>query len=331
MGGKAPKAPDPYKTAQAQGQMNQNTAVTQQLLNMVDQVNPYGSVNYTQNGNNTFVGADGKTYTVPKFTQSTSFTPEGQAIFDQTLSAQNSLAQTAANQSAAVKETLSKPFEFTNQDAADWAYDLGSSRILPQQQRNEAALRSQLVNSGLRPGTQAWNSEMERLTNASTDQLNQLALTGRQQAFNENITTRNQPLNELNALLGQSQLANPGQASSATPQTSVAGVDYSGLVQQNYQNQLQASQAGLGGLFGLAGTLGGAAIKAGVFSDERLKTDIEHVGYLNNGLPVYCYRYKAGGPMHIGVMAQDVEKVNPDAVMEHESGFLMVDYRKAAH
>lgn len=263
--GKAPKAPDPYKTAQAQSQFNQNTATTQQLLNMVNTVNPYGSTTYSQSGNNSYVGADGKTYTVPQFTQTTSYTPEGQAIFDNVLDAQTSLSQTAANQSQAVSDTLSSPFEFNNQDAADWAYDLAQTRIAPQQQQAGAALRNQLVNSGLRPGTAAYEREMTRLGQTQTDQNNQLALTGRQQAFNEALTTRNQPLNELNALLGQSQLANPGTASPGAPQTQVGGVDYSGLVQSNYQSQLQNRGAGLGGLFGLAGSLGSAAITGGLF------------------------------------------------------------------
>jgi len=262
---KAPKAPDPYETAQAQSQFNTNTAISGQLLNMVNQTNPYGSVNYSQTGTNSFVGADGKSYSLPSFTQSTSFTPEGQKIFDNTLDAQTNLSQTAANQSQAVSDTLSKPFEFNNQDAADWSYDLAQTRIAPQQQQASQALRNQLVNSGLRPGTAAYEREMTRLGNTQTDQNNQLALTGRQQAFNEQLTTRNQPLNELNALLGQSQLQNPGTASSGTPQTQVAGVDYSGLVQQGYQNKLQASNGMMGGLFGLAGSLGSSAITGGLF------------------------------------------------------------------
>ena len=260
LGKSAPEAPDPYETAQAQGMFNQNTAVTQQMLNMVDQSNPYGSVNYAQTGSNTFTGADGKTYTVPKFSQSTTFTPEGQAIFDKTLTAQNNIAQIAADQSGAVKESLSNPFEFNNQDAADWAYDLGASRILPQQQQAGEALRAQLINSGLRPGTAAYDREMTRMQQGNTDQMNQLMLTGRSQAFNEALTTRQQPLNEFNALLSQSQLQNPGSASPGAPQTSVGGVDYSGLVSDNYQAKLANSGSMLGGLFGLAGSLGGAAI-----------------------------------------------------------------------
>lgn len=324
-----PKAPDPYATAQAQSQFNTNTAVSQQLLNMVNQVNPYGSVTYDQTGTQSFVGADGKTYTLPSFTQTTSYTPEGQAILDQTMGAQQNLATTANNQSAAVQESLSNPFQFDNQAAADWAYDLGSSRLDPRFAQEEASLRTRLTNQGIREGSQAWNNAMSQLSQGKNDAYNQLMLQGRSQAYNEALTTRNQPLNELNALLSGSQLTNPGTASSATPQTSVGGVDYSGLVQSNYQSQLANSGSALGGLFGLAGTIGAGAIKAGAFSDERLKTDISLVGKLDNGLNVYAYRYKSGGPMQIGLMAQEVEKVNPSAVFEHENGFKMVDYAEA--
>lgn len=257
---KAPKAPDPVATANAQAGLNQSTAVTQQLLNQTNQVNPWGSVSYNQTGNTSYTDSSGKVISVPQFTQTTSYTPEQQAIFDKTQAAQTNLAGLAEDQSAAMRARLNDPFSFDNQDAADWSYDLASSRILPQQQRNEADLRAQLVNSGLRPGTQAWDSEMSRLSMANTDQLNQLALTGRSQAFGEALTTRNQPINELSALLSSSQIANPGAQSPGTPQTSVGGVDYTGLVNQQFQAQNANYQAKLGGLFGLAGVGTSAAI-----------------------------------------------------------------------
>jgi hypothetical protein len=250
---KSPKAPDPIATANAQAGLNQSTAISQQLLNQTNQVNPWGSVSYNQTGTQTYTDSSGKTVYLPQYTQTTSYTPQQRAIFDKTQEAQTSLAGLAADQSAAMRDRLNDPFTFNNQDAADWSYDLASSRILPQQQRNETALRSRLVNAGLRPGTQAWDSEMSRLTMANTDQLNQLALTGRQQAFGEALTTRNQPINELSALLSSTQLQNPGAASPGTPQTAVAGVDYTGLVNQQFQAQNANYQAKLGGLFGLAG------------------------------------------------------------------------------
>ena len=51
-----------------------------------------------------------------------------------------------------------------------------------------------------------------------------------------------------------------------------------------------------------------------IFSDERLKDDIERVGKLDDGQPVYKYRYIGSPVWQIGVMAQDVEKVVPEAV-----------------
>jgi len=248
------------QTAQAQQGLNQSTATTQQLLNMTDQVNPWGSVNYDQNGSNSFVDSTGKTVTVPHFTQTTTYNPEQQDIFDKSTAAQQNIAGIAQDQSAKLGEYLNDPFKFDNQDAADWSYDLASSRILPQQQENQKQLEAKLFNSGIRPGTAAWDSELRRMTNANTDQLNQLALNGRGQAFGEAVTTRNQPINEITALLSGSQLANPGASSPAAPQTSVGGVDYTGLVGDNYKAELANSQSMMGGLFGLAGKLGGAAI-----------------------------------------------------------------------
>lgn len=73
------------------------------------------------------------------------------------------------------------------------------------------------------------------------------------------------------------------------------------------------------------GNAGANAYMAYSLSDVRLKTDIKRVGTTDGGLPVYTYRYKWGGPVQMGVMAQDVEKVMPDAVGEI-GGFKAVDY-----
>lgn len=316
-----PKAPDPYETAAAQGGMNRDTAVSQQMLNMVDQYNPWGSVKYDQTGETTFTDSQGNIVTIPKFSQTTQYTPEQQAIFDASQAAQGNLANIASEQSAKIQQYLNEPFEFNNQDAEKWAYDLASSRILPQQQQNESALRAQLINSGLRPGTAAWDSEMTRLTNANTDQLNQLALTGRQQAFSEALAQRNQPINEITALMSGSQVSNPAQMSGSTPQTGVAGVDYTGLVNQKYQSELANSQSMMGGLFGLGTALIG-------LSDRRAKENIKRVGYTDGGMPIYRFNYRGSKNTVMGVMAQDVEKTHPDAVINHPSGLKLVDYGK---
>ena len=68
-----------------------------------------------------------------------------------------------------------------------------------------------------------------------------------------------------------------------------------------------------GGLFSAAGTLGGASIIA---SDRREKTDIKPIGQAADilGLPAYEYRYKGDDKKRVGFMAQDVQKVLPEAV-----------------
>ncbi len=313
-----PEAPDPYETASAQGGMNRDTAITQMQLNGVNQVNPWGSVNYQQTGQNSFTDSQGNVVSTPQFTQTTTYSPEQQAIFDATQGAQGNLADLAQSQSGFLKDYMAKPFEFNNSDAEKWAYDLASPRLLQQQGQNDAQLRTVLANKGIREGSAAWNAEMGRMTNANTDQMNQLALTGRSQAFSEALAGRNQPINEITALMSGSQVSNPAQMSGATPQAGVGGVDYTGLVNQKYQADLAQSQAAMGGLFGLA------SAGVGMFSDRRLKTDIQRVGRTDAGTPIYTYRYAWGGPVQMGVMAQDV----PEARIMDPSGFWRVDYER---
>jgi hypothetical protein len=59
-----------------------------------------------------------------------------------------------------------------------------------------------------------------------------------------------------------------------------------------------------------------------IFSDERMKTDVKPIGTAGNvlGLTAYEFRYKGDKKKHKGFMAQDVQKVLPEAVEE-------VDYK----
>ena len=62
-------------------------------------------------------------------------------------------------------------------------------------------------------------------------------------------------------------------------------------------------------------------------SDTRLKADIERIGQTPDGLPLYHFRYIGDSQLYRGVMAQDVLQYMPEAVVEREDGYLMVDYR----
>jgi hypothetical protein len=64
-----------------------------------------------------------------------------------------------------------------------------------------------------------------------------------------------------------------------------------------------------------------------------LKRDVVRLGAFANGIPVYEYRYlwDDADERQIGVIAQDVLPILPEAVHVHPiTGFLMVDYDKVA-
>ena len=66
----------------------------------------------------------------------------------------------------------------------------------------------------------------------------------------------------------------------------------------------------------------------GTLSDARLKRDIVLVGRRDDGLALYRYRYLWSDTEYVGVIAQDVLRVAPDAVAPGADGFLRVNYAR---
>ncbi|WP_343714046.1 tail fiber domain-containing protein, partial [Inquilinus sp.] len=149
------------------------------------------------------------------------------------------------------------------------------------------------------------------------------------------LQARNQLVNEALALSGRGAPQTASAPQSSSP--SIQAPDIQGAMQDQYKAQLgqwqqqqQNAQAGLGGLFNLgAAALGGWATGGFSLSDIRLKTNIRQVGETEGGIPLYEFRYRAGGPPQIGVMAQDVERLMPAAVVEI-GGLKHVDYLMVA-
>ena len=63
------------------------------------------------------------------------------------------------------------------------------------------------------------------------------------------------------------------------------------------------------------------------FSDRRLKTDIRQVGTSDSGIAIYNFRYRGELQWHQGVIAQELLKTHPQAVVRADNGYLMVNYR----
>ena len=61
-------------------------------------------------------------------------------------------------------------------------------------------------------------------------------------------------------------------------------------------------------------------------SDIRLKRDLYEVGATPDGLKLYSFRYNWSEDTFVGVMAQEVLEVKPEAVITREDGFYAVDY-----
>ena len=61
-------------------------------------------------------------------------------------------------------------------------------------------------------------------------------------------------------------------------------------------------------------------------SDIRVKRDILQVGRLDNGIRLYRYRYVWDDQIYVGVMAQEVAEIMPEAVVRGADGYLRVDY-----
>lgn len=84
---------------------------------------------------------------------------------------------------------------------------------------------------------------------------------------------------------------------------------------------------GGGGFAGGGGGRGGGG-GGGRRSDIALKHDVVLIDRLANGLAYYSFRYRGEQGAYVGVMAQEVQAIAPDAVVRDQEGHLRVLYDK---
>ena len=146
----------------------------------------------------------------------------------------------------------------------------------------------------------------------------------RQQQIAEQMQQRGFSLNEINAILNGQQVSMPNMPGFSSANASQA-TQYNSAAQNQGQYNLDAFSAQQAGL---NSALSGAGSMAMMFSDRRLKEDIKFITRHDNGLEIYEYRYKWDPPRirRLGFMADEVEKLYPDAVVTTKAGYKMVDY-----
>lgn len=129
---------------------------------------------------------------------------------------------------------------------------------------------------------------------------------------------------------GEAQI-NAGTLQQQTEQAGKTALYQQFMQKQGYPFQVAQFLANIAmGTGALSGSTTQTTQPAPFFSDRRLKHDIKRIGKTDDGLPIYTFKYKGDHEeqTHIGFMAQDVEKVKPEAVGEY-GGFKTVDYEKA--
>ena len=247
-----PTPPDPAATAAAQTATNKATAVTQYGLNATNQVTPYGNLTYSQIG----TWDDG----TPRFQAATTLSPEQQNLYNLGTQTQANLGQIGVDQSSKVRDILNTPFDL-NSSINTQQSDIQRSLLDPVWNQRSQQLQTDLINKGIMPGSEAYTNAQRDFGMQRDNAYNSALLASRSQAEQEALTNRNQPLNEISALLSGSQVQQPNFT--GTPQPSVAPTDYAGIVNNNYQGQMAAynsQMANNAALYGALGSMGGSAL-----------------------------------------------------------------------
>jgi hypothetical protein len=130
------------------------------------------------------------------------------------------------------------------------------------------------------------------------------------------LTAMTSLLDPIAALGGQSSGTGTTQ-SSVNPLSTIlgAGIGGAGILGSLFGSGANGSPSAISNLF-----------NPQTYSDARLKDEIEPVGMLFDGQPVFSFKYIGDSTPRIGLMAQEVEKSVPEAVHHDAAGFKMVDY-----
>ena len=279
----APPAPDYTGAAIAQGAANVESARATARLANPNMYTPYGT---------SLVSYDGDTPTIRQ-----TLTPQAQQTLEAEQRVQTGLANLGEKGTQMASNVLDKPFAFggpavqTSLDTSNIArmpVNAGTtgqeaimSRLEPSLARARTSTETNLVNQGLRPGTEAYNNAIRSLGEQETDQRTQAVLQGinldtaanaqgynqalqsgqfgntaQQQALAQAIQGRQMPLNEITALMSGSQIQNPQfgayQGANVAPAPTFAATQAQGAFDANaYNQQVAAQNANTAGLYSL--------------------------------------------------------------------------------
>jgi len=235
-------------------------------------------------------------------------------------------------------------------------YDSFMRNYQPQLDQARSDMQTRLVNQGIIPGSAAYNKAMASFeqsnNNAILDAMDRSVLTGSQVKQNElggalslfgAMQNINNPASMYMPGIGgqmQSTYGTQMMYDSARQQANAsnigAAMNIGGQMLGNYLNKSAAPHpaytSGSSGLnYGsINPSYSNIYSPQGMYnlSDARIKENIHPVGQLSNGLTVYRFNFVWEDPsqVHLGLIAQEVAQVIPEAVSENAEGLLSVDY-----
>ena len=226
-----PATPDYTGAAQQTAQGNLDAARQATAANRVNQVTPYGSLNYSITGQDP--------YGNPTWTATTSLSPDQQQLYNYDIATSKGLGELQTKGLGYVGNMLDKPFSTQNLPqfgikGGENYEDAIMRRLQPTIAAETKQFDAQMANQGIPVGSEAYMNAKRVFDARQNDKLTS-AITGgfdvgsrmRQQQFGEQAYMRNEPINTLNAVRSGSQVTGPsGYFVNAPQQATTSGADY---------------------------------------------------------------------------------------------------------
>jgi hypothetical protein len=264
-----PATPDYSGAAQATAQGNLDAARAATAANRVNQVTPYGQLNYSITGQDP--------YGNPTWTATSTLSPDQQQLYNYDIQTSKGLGQLQQKGLGYVDQMLASPFDTsrlpqTGINAGEQMSESIMRRLQPQLQQETKSFDAQMANQGIPVGSEAYENAKRSFDQRQNDRLTsaiiqgtQTGLQARGQGFSEQAYQRNEPINTLNAVRSGSQVTNPNSFFVSAPQqATTAGADMLGAAGMTGNANIAAANAEnaqrnamIQGLFSIGSTAAG--------------------------------------------------------------------------
>ena len=263
MCGSAPKTPDPDKVSAAQTQSNKDTAAYNAQLNRVNQTNPFGSSSYSQTGTDPTTGA-------PIYNQSTTLSPQLQALFDSQTSSQQGISDAIGGAIGRLPGQAFDPSGIDVGDIRQRSFDSQMALMAPQFDKGWKQLEGTMSDRGLPIGSEIFNDQLGEYNRARDTSILGAGRTADLDASNEfqrqygnKLNEYNMPYDALGKLMGNSSAVGSPQFS-GVPQSAAAGTDTAQNTWNAYNANVAANNQSNSNL--MSGLLGIGKLGLGVAS-----------------------------------------------------------------